>query len=295
MKKNYILLAVLTASVGFFSFQHSSITEMGSYALSSHIQGGGGQPGFTGAPGENNCTQCHVSANGVQDGTTENVLVLLEGITPVTEYVGGTSYTVSVSMNSSPAKKGFSATALNGSGAMAGTFTGEAIGGTQDFTNIPGTRTYVSHTSTSNTGSQNSWLWTWTAPTSGTGDVTFYVATNAANGNNQQSGDVIYLSTHTFPEANASVESNTFDYNFKAGYNVANREIVVDFNSKTIDDMFVNVVNMNGQSVYSEKLGKSELGGNSERVRLPQEIEGGIYVVHFFVGNKAMSSKIMVQ
>lgn len=293
MKKNYILLAVLTASVGFFSFQHSSITEMGSYALSSHIQGGGGQPGFTGAPGENNCTQCHVSANGVQDGVSENALSLFDGLTQVTEYVPGTTYIVNLDMVSNPAVSGFSATVLDANTAMAGTLVGSSFGATQDFTNVPGTRTYVSHISSASPSTF--WTWNWTAPTAGTGAVTFYVATNAANGNNQQSGDVIYLSTHTFPEANASVESNTFDYNFKAGYNVANREIVVDFNSKTIDDMFVNVVNMNGQSVYSEKLGKSELGGNSERVRLPQEIEGGIYVVHFFVGNKAMSSKIMVQ
>lgn len=294
MRKNYILLAALTASVGFFSFQHSSVAELGSFNANIHKQSGGGQPGFTGAPGENNCTQCHVGT--VQDGTTENALVLLEGITPVTEYTPGTSYTVSVTMNSSPAKKGFSATALDGNTAMAGTFTGDGtIGGTQDFTNVPGTRTYVSHTATSNTSSQNSWLWTWVAPTAGTGDVTFYVATNAANDNNNTSGDAIYLSTHTFPEANASVEENTFKHNFKAGYSVSNREVVIDFNANTIGDMVVNVVDMNGRSVYTEKLGSSELGENNERVRLPEEIEGGIYVVHFFVGNKAMSAKIMVQ
>lgn len=294
MKKNYILLAVLTASVGFFSFQHSSNSELGNYNLNSHIQSGGGQPGLTGAPGENNCTQCHVGT--VQDGSTENALIVLDGITPVTQYTPGNSYTVSVSMNSNPAKKGFSATALDGNTAMAGMFTGDGtIGGTQDFTNTPGTRTYVSHTASSNTSSQSSWLWTWTAPTAGTGDVTFYVAANAANNNGNTSGDVIYLSTHTISEANASVEVNTFEYGFKAGYNVTNREVVLDFNSNTIDDMVVNVVDMNGKSVYSEKLGKSELGENSERVRLPQEINGGIYVIHFFVGNKAMSSKIMVQ
>jgi hypothetical protein len=71
--------------------------------------------------------------------------------------------------------------------------------------------------------------------------------------------------------------------------------VVIDFNANTIGDMVVNVVDMNGRSVYTEKLGSSELGENRERVKLPNEIEDGIYVVHFFVGNKAMSANIMVQ
>jgi hypothetical protein len=228
MKKNYILLAALAVSVGLFSFQHTSIAELGNYNVNIHKQGNGGQAGFTGAPGENNCTQCHVGTT--QDGSNENIVTFLDGITPVTEYTPGNSYTVSLTMNSNPAKKGFSATALSGTNAMAGTFAGDGtIGGTQDFTNGPGTRAYVSHTGTSNTSTQSAWLWTWTAPTSGTGDVTFYVSSNVANGNGQQTGDVIYLSTHTITEATGStnVEENTFEHNFKAGYSIANREIVI--------------------------------------------------------------------
>lgn len=292
MRKNYILFAALTASVGLFSFQHSSVTEFGK--VGDHKQNGGGQPGLTGAPGENDCTQCHIGS--VQNGTGENIVTFLSGVTPVTEYTPGNTYTVSLVMSSDPAKKGFSATALKSTNAMAGTFTGDGtIGGTQDFTNTPGTRQYVSHTSTSNTSSQNSWLWSWVAPTAGTGTVTFYVASNAANGNDQLTGDVIYLSTHTIAEANASVEENTISNNFKAGYSVNNREIVLDFNSNTIGSMVVNVVDMNGRSVYTQNLGNSTLGENNEKVRLPEEIEAGIYVVHFFVGNKAMSANIMVQ
>lgn len=294
MKKNYILLAALAVSVGFFSFQHSSVAEMGNYNANIHKQGGGGQPSLTGAPGENNCTQCHVGTT--QDGSNENVVTFLDGITPVSEYTPGNSYTVSVTMNSNPAKKGFSATALDGTNTMAGSFAGDGvIGGTQDFTNGPATRTYVSHTAGSNTSAQSAWLWTWTAPTAGAGDVTFYVASNAANNNGNTSGDVIYLSSHTISESNASIVENTFEHNFKAGYGITNREVVIDFNANTIGDMVVNLVDMNGRSVYTENLGTSELGENKERVRLPEEVEGGIYVVHFFVGNKAMSSNIMVQ
>jgi len=293
MKKNYILLTALAASVGFFSFQHTSIAELGNYNSNIHKQSGGGQPGLTGAPGENDCTGCHQGT--VQDGSNENSLIILEGLSAVSEYVGGTTYLVNLDMSSDPGTSGFSATALDGTAAMAGTLTGNALGSTQDFTNGPGTRAYVSHIS-STSPTSGIWSWNWTAPAAGTGDVTFYIATNAANGNGAAGpGDVIYLSTHTISEMNASIEENTFEHNFKAGYSISNREIVVDFNANTIGNMVVNLVDMNGRSVYTEKLGSSELGENSERVRLPQEIDGGMYVVHFFIGNKAMSANIMVQ
>ena len=292
MKKSYILITVLMISVAFFSFQHSSVTELGIYNSDAHKSASGNQIGLTGAPGESNCTNCHVGST--QDGSNENVVTFLDGINPVTEYTPGSSYTVSLTMNSNPAKKGFSSTALDGTNTMAGNFTGEAIGGTQDFSSA--TRTYVSHTFTSNTSAQTAWLWTWTAPSAGTGDVTFYVASNSANNDGGTAGDVIYLSTHTISEENTStIDEFSFNHNFNAGYGMTSREVVIDFNANTIGDMAVNVVDMNGRSVYTEKLGSSELGENRERVKLPNEIEDGIYVVHFFVGNKAMSANIMVQ
>ena len=48
----------------------------------------------------------------------------------------------------------------------------------------------ITHTSSgiSTTGDSNSWSFDWTAPASGTGDVTFYGAFNAANGDEIISG-----------------------------------------------------------------------------------------------------------
>jgi hypothetical protein len=55
--------------------------------------------------------------------------------------------------------------------------------------------TYVNHTSAgTNLGDPNgnSWAFDWTAPGAGGGDVTFYLAGNAANGNFNNQGDYIY-------------------------------------------------------------------------------------------------------
>lgn len=293
MKKNYFYLAGLIFSAGLFSFQNTTVAEFGQLSANIHKQAGGGQTGLTGAPGENNCTQCHIGT--ALDGTNENALVVLDGISPTTSYVEGNSYSVTLTMNSDPAKKGFSAVALDASNNNAGSFTGDGgFGGTQDFTSA--TRHYVSHTSTSNTSAQSTWIWTWDAPAIGAnvGDVTFYVASNAANDNGTTTGDMIYLSQHVITST-AGISEEKVDPSFKAGYSVDTRQVVMDFNTLTIDDMVVNIVDLNGRSVYTENLGTSELGENKEMIKLPNEIEAGIYVVNFFVGNKPMSAKIMVQ
>jgi len=161
--------------------------------------GGGAAPGKTGAPGEANCTQCH--SGSVQDGTSENVLLITQGGVPVSNYAPGQQYNVNLSMVSNPVKRGFQATALNSSNLMAGSFT-EVAGNTA----INGsTKKYANHTSSSNTSAAApSWNWTWTAPAAGTGDVTFYIATNKTNNNGNDNGDMIYLSQFVVQESSGA-------------------------------------------------------------------------------------------
>lgn len=291
MKKNYISLPVAVAAIGLFAFQSKESVSINNF-VKSHLQSGGGQAALTGAPGENNCTMCHVG--GTLDGSTENVLTVLDGFTPVTSYVAGNSYTVSLQMNSDPVKKGFSATCLDGTLTMAGSFTGDGgFGGTQDFAS--GGRDYVSHMLTSNTNSQTFWAWTWDAPATDVGDVTFYVASNAANDNGANSGDMIYLSTHTINGTAGIEEGEQIDFAFEAGYSVDANTVVVDFNSVVSEEMFFNLVDLNGRSVFTYNPGTSIIGQNHEEIKLPASIENGIYVVNFFVGNAAMSQNVMVQ
>lgn len=290
MKKSYILTSLALASIGFFAFQHageSSTVEK--FNAKQHLFSGGGMSGATGAPGEQNCTQCH---NGnVLDGTSENSFALLDGTTPVTAYVPGTTYTATLQQTSFNAKSGFSSTTLDGSDVMAGSLVGAGIGGTQNY--AAGGRDYVSHTSASNTSGQ--FAWSWVAPATDVGPVTFYIASNIANDDGSTNGDMIYLSSHTFGSTVGVDEQEAFDSKFVAGYNSASNKLVVDFNSLAIGEMNLNLVDLSGKSVFTFNLGQSEVGENHESIALPSDIEDGIYVVHFFVGNKAMSSNIMVK
>lgn len=294
MRKNYFFIGILTASIGVVAFQGTNNLKESKFSISKvHLQSGGGQPSLTGAPGEQNCTQCHFGST--LDGTSENQLVMLNAqFQTVTSYTPGQTYTVSLTLASNPDKKGFSATVLDPSNNMAGALTGSGLGGTQDFQNGPGTRDYVSHTSTSNTSTTSLWAWSWTAPASNVGDVTFYVASNVANNNNTTSGDMIYLSEHIFGSV-AGVEEQKIESTFTAGYSIDQNTVVLDFTSLTSEDVFFNLVDMNGKSVFSKALSKSLIGTNKQSVALPAEIKNGMYVVTVFVGNKPMSANIMVQ
>jgi hypothetical protein len=220
-------------------------------------------------------------------------VLFLSGTNPAASYTPGSTYTVTLQLASGPAKAGFSATALDGTNTKAGSLIGAGIGGTQNFSAAG--RDYVSHTSASNS-SGGQWAFSWIAPATNVGDVTFYFASNAANNNGQNSGDQIFLSQKVFsPSSGAGIEETSNDAKFTAGYNAASNKLVLDFNYLAVGDMNVNLVDMNGRSVFTYNLGQSEVGSNKETIALPSELTDGMYIVHFFVGNKAMSANILVK
>jgi len=294
MNKNYLFIGLAAVSMGIFAFQtETGMTESVELKKAGHLFSGGGQSGLTGAPLENNCTQCHTGS--VLDGTSENVFTVVNSsLQPVTSYNPGDTYTVAIEMASDPSKKGFSSTALDAAtDNPAGSFVGSAIGGTQSFT-VNG-RDYVSHTATSNDNNTQLWAWTWTAPATNVGDVIFYVATNSANDDGGTTGDAIYLSQHTIGSVASVEEEEIAETTFNAGYNAEANKVVVDFTSLASGTMFFNLVDMNGRSVYSKSMSDALVGQNKHSIALPSSIDNGMYVVNFFVGNKAMSANILIQ
>lgn len=291
MKKNYFFIGIISASVLALSFEHSATTEIGAYTK-AHRNPWGAAAGNTGAPGESPlaCAQCH--SGGTTDGTAENLLIVTDGANQVTEYIPGNIYTVSLGMASNPAKKGFQATALDPSNTMAGNFTSLA------GVNVDGTaRKYANHTIASNTSSTVAWQWTWTAPATNVGDVTFYVASNRANNNGNNQGDIIYLSQHVISVAanagQAELEKNKND--FKAFFNGNENALGLQFNSLNAGKVFVNLIDASGKSVFSHEIGEASIGANAFSVKLPESVKNGMYFAHVFVHNTPMSAKVMIQ
>jgi PKD repeat protein len=144
-----------------------------------------------GDPGAGNCTSCH-SGTAITSGTAWSSIAL-SGL-PANGYVPGTVYTLTINGGTAAtSKNGFQLTSLNASNAMAGAI----AAGTGTATSTSSGKTYVSQSG--NNGA--SWSFNWTAPTSGTGTVTFYAAYNGSNSGGSNSGDAIYLKTFTLSQA----------------------------------------------------------------------------------------------
>ncbi len=157
---------------------------------------------MTGAPDEGTCIGCHYTYGGAN-----SVPNLGPGRVQITglpaHYTPGQSYvvTVTVTANETSIRRwGFELTALDANGSSA--TTGELI--VTDALHVlkrtgsvlDKTRVYLSHndedgTSLGRTGS-NSWTFDWTAPSSAAGEITFYAAGNAADGQVTPEGDYIY-------------------------------------------------------------------------------------------------------
>lgn len=290
MKKNYLFVGLLTGSVALLSFSGLKVTSRLERFSSNYHQfvNSAGSPGnYTGAPGDQNCTSCH---NGTaQSGNGMNSLVLIDGSNTVTQYTPNTTYDVVITMATTNPKNGFQIVPLTASNAMAGTIT--ISDATHTKSTISGGKTRVTHKS-AGTG-LTTWTFQWTAPATNVGAITFYLATNKTNSNNSDSGDVIYLSQHTFG-SEAGLTTNGQEISTEVAYNVLLNSLKLDLNTAVSGEAALNLVDLNGKSVFFEKLGNVESGSNQLNVRLNQELPSGIYIVHVNVNNNYTSRKIYI-
>jgi hypothetical protein len=148
-------------------------------------------PGFTGAPGENTCTECH-DEFGEETNTGSGALTL----THPSRYEPGQRMTITVELSAVGQRRwGMQVTALTIEGAIpAGEFVLTDPVHTQLIQGPTG-RTYVEHTTAGTFFGQRdriTWTFDWIAPPRDVGPVAFYATGNAANGDGTRLGDWIY-------------------------------------------------------------------------------------------------------
>jgi len=292
MNTRLLLLPGMVAGVfTVLSLQNASNAKFEKFREStSHKNSAGAPVANTGAPGDNNCTQCH--SGSVLAGANQNILKVMDGATEVFSYVPGTTYKVSLALATGNVKEGFGATVLeNGGNTAAGSFPGTGLVGAQ--TSSSGGRFYATQTAASNSEGNVAWEWDWTAPATDEGAVTFYVASNKANGAGTI-GDEIYLSQHSFNSTLSLDESPVNNIQFKTGFNAKNNELMLSYISLIKEKVYVNIVDLSGKSVFTKHLGDSNIGENKQIVELNENFKSGTYIVHFFLGNTSTSSKIVM-
>lgn len=285
MKKNHVFLALLAGSIGLLSFNSINETKMNNKV---HLSTSGSPGGKTGAPGDGSCTSCHSGA--VQSGTGFQTVVLTNAAgTMVTSYNPGEIYTVTVGMLTTNAKNGFEIVALTPSNTAAGSVAVTSATTTKTVTF--GGKTRI----TQKTGgtSLNNWSYSWTAPATNVGNVTFYLGTNVSNSNNSDNGDVIRNSQHVFGST-AGIEENTAKVAINLGYAQATNSLTIDLTSQLNGEAAINLVDLSGKSVQFEQLGNVATGNNLLQVKLNKQLPKGIYVAHINVNNNFVSKKIYI-
>ena len=112
------------------------------------------------------------------------------------QYSPNTQYLINFLVVGTASRYGFQTTALSGT-TMAGNFSLINTNTTSLLTQNG--ISYVGHKSAS--GSTSSWSFNWTAPATGTGDITFYTSVNKAYSPTGDSNDSIFHQTYTITQA----------------------------------------------------------------------------------------------
>lgn len=185
-----MIAAGLIATLGFSEY----LTDEQKSAASAS----GPTPSHTNAPGETNCTECHTSFP-VNSGTGSIAILDLPK-----NYRPGQNIPVRVRTSQADGViYGFQMTAIDFAGRRAGTYTLpggsplrlQVVAGIVDSIQ----RSYIEHTIDGlflpMTFGYNEWVFTWNAPSTDVGKVSFFAAGNAANSDGTTSGDYIYTSS----------------------------------------------------------------------------------------------------
>jgi hypothetical protein len=175
---------------------------------------------------------------------------------PNWQYTPGTSYNMSVTVAGEGRPLfGLGFEALNSNGQSVGTLTPGT--GTQIKTaTIQGNvRQNIVHTTNGgNSNGSHTFSFTWSAPATNVGTITFYAAGNAANANGQKSGDHIYTTSQAAePDGTITIlESvNNESVSVSVFPNPAENLMTVEFSLRKASDVRIEVLSMRGSVVMT--------------------------------------------
>ena len=250
-----------------------------------------------------NCTFCHSSFPAFHDSTNfilqmgTDTLSLSNVVSGATTYTPGVKYFLRMIATSPSAVHGFELTAvdstrdsLTGQGVEVTNF---AILNPLNTSLLSTTYNFVTH---HNADSNRVWTFTWTAPTTYNGPVTFYYAGNAGVDTDTNYGDSIFVATKTIAWSGlAGVAQIENELNLLSVFpTVFDQQVQVSFNLKQNAMVTGNVIDINGRvvkSILHENLGI----GNFNRSFNLSDLAPGMYLIKLQVGDAYTARKIIKQ
>ena len=261
MKKNSVL-SCLFLGVVFIGFNQLISNPTGAPA------------GYSGSPADGQtCANCH---GGTATTATNNLTTNV----PTAGYTPGQSYTVTVTITGTSARKGFEVSPQNSSGMMLGTIasgTGSMIVGTK----------YVTHTS-AKTANPSTWTFTWTAPAKGTGTVSIYGA--FVNGKLNVSKQVI--SVQEVNSVQATENKNNLVFNV---FPIPAIDFLqVDFTLFQSSNTVINLISIDGKTIRTLFDDQLSTGANTLKLNV-NDCKAGVYFLQINANNNNSYKKIIIQ
>ncbi len=282
MKKILTLLSVLVIFVLIQTLDKSNI---------AHSSNSGAVAGHTGSPADGstcNTSGCH----------TGNAVLPITGVItsniPPSGYIPGTVYTMTASVNQAGINRfGFQISPQANNGAYLGTLQVTS----PTTTKIVGGK-YITHTSggTSATANSRTWNFNWTAPPTGTGNVTFYGAFNFANNNASTSGDNIKTSSLVVTEnLTSGLVSNADPYSSVLFPVPANDQTTLRLYLAEAASLQIDLITLSGHIAAELYRVQNQQPGNHEiSMPLPADLSDGLYFLRISGEQGIAMKKLMV-
>jgi hypothetical protein len=254
---------------------------------------GGAIAGVSGSVGDGGakCTGCHndaVDANPFKTTLSLTDAQIISTNIPIGGYVPLQTYQITIGSNGVNMavvafKYGFQLSAENSLGTKKGTF-------------IPASDTKLAGSNITHNGafigSTPEWVFNWTAPASGTGNVVFTTAIIAANGSGS-SGDKILTATISIAENLSSSVQNAELADFSVFPNPLNENFVLNYSLQNTDMVVVSIFDMNGKEI-TKLVNENQAAGNYHLMLSP-EVEAGTYILKVSAGDKLSYQKLFIK
>jgi len=260
------------------------------------ILNSGGKAGKTGSPGETTCNSCHGTA-----GTGSITIDLPTELQGGASYTLGQTYTISVTLSQNTYSLfGFGFEALKANGANGGNLT-PGIGTQALNINVSGnSRKNIVHTfGAGASANSHTFTFTWTAPSTNDGDITFYTAGIAADGNGSpSSNDKTYSTSVVIPAPQTVGIADNSNYNSDIAIypNPATDKISINYSLSKNSQVKAEIFNLEGKAIelFNENQSAGEINYEVEINNL--NLSSGIYFINLLVdGNNQLTRKVIVE
>lgn len=252
-----------------------------------------GKAGATGSPGESTCNQSSCHTGVAVNSQSGEIIFDIPGMTNW-EYTPGQTYTVNVTVAESGRNLfGIGLECLQSNGDNAGTLTPGSGSQIKNKTVSGFSRKNIVHTLDGGaSANSHTWTFTWTAPSSDIGDVTFYMAGNAANSNGSDSGDHIYSFSQVVTPGAVSVSEQLDIQDIEVYPNPFVNQIRLNYFLKQSGQMNIALFDVAGRQVET-LVNENQFSGNHSLEYDLAHLKGGQYIMHMSLNGRVLATQLI--